>query len=140
MARSGEPPPGGGRVRGTRQRLLGPSLLALGALTLLGLVVKVDPNRGLPLLPPCPVRALTGIECPGCGGLRACWSLLHGDMAGAWASNPLIFVIVPALAVGLVVWVKAALTDTAVPRLPRPIVWCVLALTALWVIARNMWL
>lgn len=128
-----------GQSVGVGRRLLGPSLLAMSAVALMGLLLKYDPHRGIPLVPPCPLRALTGIECPGCGGLRASWSLLHGDLASAWESNPMVFVVIPALAVGLVLWLKAAVLNTAVPQLPRPVVWGILALSAVWVIARNTW-
>lgn len=42
--------------------------------------------------PPCPFFWLTGMQCAGCGVLRASHQLLHGNIAGAWALNPL-FVI-----------------------------------------------
>lgn len=38
----------------------------------------------------CPLRSLTGIACPTCGGTRAVLSLLHGDIAGALAWNPFV--------------------------------------------------
>ena len=39
-----------------------------------------------------PVALLTGIYCPGCGGLRAVNDLTHGDL-GAAASSNLLFVV-----------------------------------------------
>jgi len=42
------------------------------------------------ILPPCPVLQLTGWQCPGCGGTRAMYSLLHGDVVQAVAMNPLL--------------------------------------------------
>ena len=44
----------------------------------------------------CPLAAVTGIYCPGCGGLRAVNDLTHGDLAGAAASNLLLVVLLPA--------------------------------------------
>ena len=41
---------------------------------------------------PCPFRELTGWECPFCGGTRLGSALLHGDVAAAFAYNPLVFV------------------------------------------------
>jgi hypothetical protein len=36
-------------------------------------------------LPPlCPVKALTGRDCPGCGLTRSFVSLAHGDLGGSW--------------------------------------------------------
>jgi hypothetical protein len=40
----------------------------------------------------CWLRRLTGIPCPTCGATRCAMSLAHGDLAGAWRHNPLIFV------------------------------------------------
>jgi Protein of unknown function (DUF2752) len=42
--------------------------------------------------PGCWVRRLTGLPCPTCGATRCATSLAHGDLAGAWRHNPLIFV------------------------------------------------
>lgn len=83
-------------------RLRGPLLLgglALGATALVAVVDPHDPGSyGF-----CPFRALTGWLCPGCGGLRAVHLITRGDLAGAWAMNPLVVVAVPA-AIGLWAW------------------------------------
>jgi hypothetical protein len=42
--------------------------------------------------PGCWVRRLTGLPCPTCGATRCAMSLAHGDLAGAWRDNPLIFI------------------------------------------------
>ncbi len=36
----------------------------------------------------CPVRALWGIDCPGCGFQRAFLALLRGDFAACWDQYP----------------------------------------------------
>lgn len=41
---------------------------------------------------PCPFRALSGWECPLCGGTRLGSALLHGDPAAAFAANPAVLV------------------------------------------------
>jgi len=43
--------------------------------------------------PKCPIYLVTGFFCPGCGGLRATDSLIHGDLAGALDQNFLILLI-----------------------------------------------
>jgi hypothetical protein len=43
---------------------------------------------GIPL---CPLRALTGLLCPLCGGLRAAHALVHGRVLEAVALNPFLF-------------------------------------------------
>ena len=44
---------------------------------------------------PCPFRTLTGWMCPGCGVSRLCLCLLRLDLAGAWAANPVILLLLP---------------------------------------------
>lgn len=49
------------------------------------------------LLPQCPIHAITGYLCPGCGTQRAARALLAGDLESAWKLNQLVF-FVPSLA------------------------------------------
>lgn len=51
----------------------------------------------------CPLLALTGLPCAGCGGLRAVHDLTQGDVGAALASNALAVVIV---LVGAVLWLR----------------------------------
>src|ERR1700690_3881863 len=51
--------------------------------------------------PVCVFHALTGLQCPGCGGTRAMYHLLHGDFGGAFRMNPLLFAVAPFTAVSL---------------------------------------
>ena len=44
--------------------------------------------------PTCALLEVTGFWYPACGGTRAAHTLLHGDVAGAAARNPLILVLV----------------------------------------------
>jgi hypothetical protein len=46
--------------------------------------------------PSCPLRTLTGLLCPLCGGLRSAHALLHGHVFDAVALNP--FVVAAGLA------------------------------------------
>ena len=39
----------------------------------------------------CPIRLLTGVPCPGCGGIRALGAISVGNFDSAWSLNPLIF-------------------------------------------------
>lgn len=73
--------------------------LAVGAAALLGVayVGLVDPNQP-GHYPLCPTKALTGLDCPFCGGLRATHALARGDLLGASDHN----LVVVALAVPVI--------------------------------------
>lgn len=90
--------------------------------------------------PVCVFKAQWGIDCPGCGGLRMLYSLLHGDLSAAVKFNALGVV-----AVVLLVWAYAAWTYG---RLGRRQVWSwqhhrwslpvALALVLVWFMVRNL--
>ena len=109
--------------------------ISLGAATVLG---RVDPNNPGSLLPPCPFYALTGIWCAGCGSTRCLHALVHLDLPGAMAMNPLLVVsILPMLVLalhGAGLW--PAKLGGLVRLLARPIPWMVV-ITGYW-IARNL--
>jgi len=50
--------------------------------------------RTLPGVPLCPVKWLTGKDCPTCGVTRALFALLHGNVGEAAALNPIAFLVV----------------------------------------------
>jgi hypothetical protein len=70
-----------------------------------GYLYFVDPNNPASAYPQCPLKQLTGVDCPGCGGLRATHSLVHGDIAGVLDHNVLALVIVPLIAYLITRWV-----------------------------------
>lgn len=98
---------------------------------------------------PCPFRALTGWECPFCGGTRLGAALLHGEVGAAFAFNPVVFIsLVLGVVVGAV-WVVEALggprvrppaTWSKAARRVRPATWWVWAgvAAALYVVLRNL--
>jgi hypothetical protein len=53
---------------------------------------------------PCPFLALTGWQCPLCGGTRMGAALLNGDLAAAYAFNPLVLVALIGLGAVAVAW------------------------------------
>jgi hypothetical protein len=89
--------PGGGRARPERGRalaLVGVGLLGAAGLAYVGVRNPHDPGVAMPT---CPVHWLTGLDCPGCGGLRMTHDLLHGDVTAAFVDNALLLVLAPLL-------------------------------------------
>ena len=74
------------------------ALIVVAAATVV--LYRYDPAR-VRFYPVCVFHALTGLQCPGCGGTRAIHHLLHGDVAGAFRLNPLLFAVAPFTAVSL---------------------------------------
>ena len=54
------------------------------------------------LFPKCPVKLLTGLQCPGCGIQRAAHHLLQGDFYGAISQNWFLLLALPFLLLLLV--------------------------------------
>lgn len=80
----GVTPPGGA---GSPLRRLAVPAGVLAAVTgAFAYVAAVDPNEP-GHYPVCPLLSLTGLYCPGCGGLRAAHAFAHGDLAGALTAN-----------------------------------------------------
>lgn len=77
---------------------------ALGA-GALALVVR-DPHRHTWVL--CPFKALTGWDCPACGGLRAVNDLGTGRIVDAAHSNLLFVASLPLLAITWLLWTGRA--------------------------------
>ena len=104
--------------------------LALGATAVAGFgAIAFLPQS---LWPRCPIYALTGIYCPGCGGQRAVSALLHGDVLDALNQNALIFVIPLLIIAGF--WAqrvnKRWVTNTLITS--------VAIISAVFVILRNL--
>jgi hypothetical protein len=72
------------------------------------LVALIDPHTG-GRYPTCPFHAITGLWCPGCGGLRAVHDLTHGDLTLALHENVLVVLLGPSLVVW---WLIARLRRT----------------------------
>lgn len=62
-----------------------------------GVLFALDPATHGWLFPRCPVHALSGLCCPGCGVTRALHELLHGHVVAAFFLNPLAVLLLPAL-------------------------------------------
>ncbi|MDR0285112.1 MAG: DUF2752 domain-containing protein [Propionibacteriaceae bacterium] len=93
---------------------------------------------------PCLLRATTGWLCPFCGGTHLGVALLHGDLAGAWRSNPVVFVAGGLLGLRLIGWTGEVIRHP--DRGTRWVPWAVarywpVALVVVciaWTLARNL--
>ena len=99
-------------------RWAGPLAAAGGIAMALGYTVLVRPTSVTAgTNPACIFRMLTGFDCPGCGGTRAAWYLMHGDiMAAAWHHAPLVFAA-PFLVYLYLVWALNASFGLRLPQL-----------------------
>ena len=104
-------------VRPRARRLLAPVGTAVGVIAATGYIRMVDPNEP-GHYPMCPTLALFGIDCPGCGGLRATHALANGDIASALEHNALFVVLVPVLVAMWAMWTYRAWTGVT-PVLTR---------------------
>lgn len=95
-------PPAGLKAR---LRAIGPPLGVVGLGCVASAVVLWgDPTTPGGPLPVCPTKALFGIACPGCGGMRMLYSALHGDIGAALHYNAVSFVILLLLGWSTAAW------------------------------------
>jgi len=97
---------------------LGPAVAAIGCGAACAFVLWRNPTAiGADELPTCLVRLTTGFDCPGCGGTRAAWYLMHGEI-GAAARHHLLFVFaVPFIVYAYVAWAAGAIFKIRLPQL-----------------------
>jgi hypothetical protein len=81
-------------------------LAALGCVAAgIGYALISDPTRSAPdAAPTCLLKLTTGLDCPGCGGTRALWYVLHGDLPAAARHHFLFVFALPFLAYLFVAW------------------------------------
>jgi hypothetical protein len=116
--------------RGRLYGALGTGAAAVGALAYIGIGDPHSPDFGFPA---CPFKALTGWNCPGCGGLRMTHDVLNGDFGAAVVDNVFFLVGLPMLAVWLLVrWRRG---DKLMP-MPAIVVVAIAAIT--WTVVRNL--
>lgn len=95
-----------------RKPWVGPGLVGAGLAVATAYTAWRDPYQGGGLFPACPLRELTGLDCPGCGGTRAVHAMLHGDLATAFDHNVLLTILVPLLALLWALWMVRSLLAT----------------------------
>lgn len=94
-------------ARAGRRRYLAPLAVAGGVLAATAYVALVDPGEP-GHYPLCPLKAVTGLDCPACGGLRSVHALTHGDLGGALNQNLAVVLLLPVAVVLWVGWLRRA--------------------------------
>lgn len=117
---------GRSRLYGT----LGTGAVLAGALAYIGLGDPHNPSFGFPT---CPFHALTGLYCPGCGGLRMTHDILNGDLGAAVIDNVFFLVGLPILLAWILVRRRLSKPWATAPTL------VVMAVaTVSWAVVRNL--
>jgi hypothetical protein len=90
--------------------------------------------------PRCFFKMTTGMDCAGCGGLRATHQILHGNVGAAFQLNPLLFYAGPIAALLLLNIATEALTGKQLLRgkVVPILLWTLLAAAIVFTIWRNM--
>lgn len=87
----------------------------------------------------CPIKAITGKYCPGCGVTRMCMALLSGDIKTAVRYNLLLMSLIPVGAVfgtrRAFIYIKTGQTEP--DRLEAIVIFIVFAVTVAFWIMRN---
>ena len=129
----------------TRSRV---SLIARAAtpLALLGAAIALlrrFPPDQYRFYPRCPVFTYLHLQCPGCGTTRALAALLHGHLHQALQQNALTTLLLPfALFYAALVYYRSLRASASHrmrwPQLPTPALYTLLAITAVFTLARNL--
>ncbi len=101
----------------------------------IAVVGLVDPSRHT-LGPPCPLKALTGLDCPMCGATRATHQLLRGDLFAALDFNALYVALLPVVAAVVAFWLLRGRRPAWLER--RWVTWALVAVAALFAVVRNL--
>ena len=64
--------------------------ICIGVMLLIAGMVCIFGEKVLDLIPNCFFHAFTGYYCPGCGGTRATFALLHGDILKSLFYHPFV--------------------------------------------------
>jgi len=89
--------------------------------------------------PVCLFHKLTGLNCPGCGGTRAAYQLLHGHLLLALRDNALFILALVALTVRGVWFVARKICrQPATLAVPPKMLWAFLIVAILFSVLRNL--
>jgi len=89
--------------------------------------------------PVCLFHKLTGLNCPGCGGTRAAYQLLHGHLLNALRDNALfIFALAGLMVRGAWFAARKMRHQPATLGVPPKALWAFLAVAVVFSVLRNL--
>ena len=104
----------------------------------LAVLYKFPPTQ-YAFYPRCPFYATTHLLCPGCGGTRALYELLHGNLQGALHYNALLTALAPLVALWFLWAGYQAVRQGRFPSVPWPktVAVCLGTVSILFAIVRD---
>lgn len=123
------------------KKFIKPTLVVVVGLLLLLIYYYIDPvgSELARFMPKCPMKLLTGYDCPSCGIQRALYALLHGNFKTAFWINPFLTLILPYF----VALIYTALSNDNFSQRIKPYVqhhiavYIYLAIYIVWWVLRN---
>ncbi len=107
------------------------------ALAGIGYLVVADPHDPHAVMPACPIRLVTGLDCPACGSLRLVHDLLHGQVQAAIHDNLFVLTCSPILM--YLLWRQArAVRRGEKARVPRSLAYGLAGAAFVWMAVRNL--
>jgi hypothetical protein len=108
---------------------------------ILGMVYFIfDPSENL-FFPSCSFKAITGLDCPGCGSQRAIHELLHLNIKKAFEYNALFVISIPYILLGITLNFKGMKNRFPKTRnflFARKTILLILSIIILFFIFRNL--
>jgi len=93
------------RIWARTPRWAGPAAILLCFAGATSYVLAADPtDGGADAVPTCLLKLTTGFDCPGCGGTRAFWYTLHGNIPAAARHHAMFVFALPFLLYAFVAW------------------------------------
>ncbi|WP_328496917.1 DUF2752 domain-containing protein [Streptomyces sp. NBC_00414] len=120
------------------RRLAVPGGILVAVAAAFAYVGTVDPNEP-GHYPACPLLRYAGVYCPGCGGLRSAYAVVHGDLGTALGANAVAVIGYLVFAVLWTVWVVRTIRGRPTRVDPgTPLLWTLGALLLVFTVVRNL--
>ena len=114
------------------------AVIGLGVLAGAVVLYFFDPSK-YGFYPVCEFHELTGLNCPGCGGTRAAYELLHGHLLLSLHENALLLLSLVVMAGRGVLMAVQKWRHRPVSMLVPPVLlWTFLAIAIVFTVLRNL--